>query len=55
MMGSHLMGGAPLPPMTNVERARFEEGITLRAKVRRSTAAGAFASPLHWNFVTTCC
>lgn len=32
LMGSELMGGAPLPPMSPVERQRYIDGITLRAK-----------------------
>ncbi len=33
LMGSHLMGGAPLPPLSPQQRQQYIEGVTLRAKV----------------------
>ena len=34
LMSAELLGGAPLPPMTQQERQQYINGITIKAKVR---------------------
>lgn len=36
LMGSDLMGGAPLPPLTPKQKQTYIDGIGIKAKVRES-------------------